>query len=212
MPKSKESKEKRLLQFFTDIIKQDRLKVDVKFLDKTRLGFAAYEYEGPFRDYVELSRGLLNELTEMEVKAIGLHEIAHAKYNHLFKKFRESFLWFIPFWVILIVPAFLASKLSLTVPTVLSSTALVLYMVSAFIWSFHFGFKRTQWTECQADSYAKRKLDDPEVVITALRKLMNYQRRQIIRAPWKTLNKLFPTHPTLETRIKNLRENLVPAP
>ena len=33
--------------------------------------------------------------------------------------------------------------------------------------------------------YAKRKLGDPEVVIIALKKLMNYQRRQIVRASWK---------------------------
>jgi hypothetical protein len=43
--------------------------------------------------------------------------------------------------------------------------------------------------------------------------MMDYQKKHIkMRNLWKIWIKLAPTHPTLEYRIKNLKENLVLAP
>jgi len=207
------AKEKRLLRFFAGIIKQERLKVDVKFSVKTRMGLAAYVFEGFFRDHVEISRGLLNELTEREVRAIGLHEIGHVKYNHYWKRLRGILVSVAPFFIILPAIVFIASRLGWTVPSVVANIGYFLFIALTFIWGFHFGYKRTQWIELQADSYAKRKIGDFKVVITALRKMMDYQKKHIKRRNlWKIWNRLAPMHPTLEYRIKNLKEDLVLAP
>lgn len=190
----------RALRFWTSTIKEEGIKRGIKFSDRwweTNAGFF-----GPIR----ISRGLFSELTESELKAVGLHEIAHVKYKH----FRKKALWALgPFFVlVLLMVKFLAELWTKNSDGGLWGGTMLILL---FIWN-PFIPKKTQWTELQADSYAKKKLGS-QVTVRALRKVDNYYRRKRKKGRFLAVQKkLFPTHPGLEERIKNLKENLVPAP
>lgn len=207
------AKEKRMLRFLTSTIKDDGIKADVRFYDERGLRLAAFMSEGPLDSHVVFSRGLLNELTERESKAIGLHEIAHVKYSHSGKKVISGLYSIAPFFIILLTAGFIARSLDWSLPPLLSNVGITLFIIFSLVWGLHFGFKRTQWTELQADSYAKRKIGSSRVVIRALKKTMKYQWKQKrARKFWKIWNAVLSTHPTFEEREKNLKEDLVQAP
>lgn len=207
------AKEKRVLRFLANVIKEEGIKADVRFYDERGLRLAAFMSEGPFSSHIMFSRGLLKELTENESKAIGLHEIAHVKYGHSGKKVFSGLYSILPFFVILLAIGSIARNLGLTMPSLLSDIGGVLFIILIVLWGLRFGFKRTQWTELQADSYAKRKIRSSRVVVSALKKTMEYQWKQKkARKFWKIWNVMLSTHPTFEERVKNLKKDLAPAP
>lgn len=204
------AKEKRGLRFLTATIKEEGIKADVRFYDERGLRLAAFMSEGPLSSHVMFSRGLLKELTERESKAIGLHEIAHVKYGHSGKKVVGGLYSIVPFFIILLAVGSIARSLGWGLPPLLSNVGNTLFIVFSLVLGLHFGFKRTQWTELQADSYAKRKIGSSRVVISALKKTMKYQWKQKrARKFWKIWNTVLSTHPTFEERVKNLKEDLV---
>lgn len=207
------AKEKGVLRFLTNTIKDEGIKADVRFYDERGLRLAAFMSEGFFRDRIMISRGLLSELTEKESEAIGLHEIAHVKYGHSGKKVISGLYSITPFFIILLMVESISRSLGWSLPPLLSNVGTTLYIIFSFAWGVHFGFKRTQWTELQADSYAKRKIGSSRVVITALKKTIKYQWKQKrARKFWKIWNAVLSTHPAFRERVKNLKEDSVPAP
>jgi Zn-dependent protease with chaperone function len=209
LAKKASAKEKRLMDFLVETIKEEGLKADVRFPGNGRSNRGAYMHEGLFRDHVVVPRGMFSKLTEGELKAVGLHEIAHAKYQHPQKKSSAFLRSVAPFLIIFSVIVFTTWCLGWIIPPMLTSLGYGLFMAFALLWGLHFCFKRARWTELQADSYAKRKIGDSKVVITALTKIIRNERRGRFL---ETMIKLAPMHPTLEERIKNLKEDLVPAP
>jgi len=145
---------------------------------------------------VFLFSGLMSKLSEEELIAVGVHEVAHARHNHPIKNLLNSvFILGLAFFLT-ILSLFLMEGLGYT--TLIPAVALIMLM-SSLVLLFFICRRFSRGRELEADIFAK-KWGKGAALASALRKISPK------KTTWfRRVMSIFDFHPTLKERERVLR-------
>ncbi|AHF81181.1 M48 family metalloprotease [Thermococcus paralvinellae] len=147
--------------------------------------------------YVVLTRYLVDNFEEDEIKAVLAHEIGHIKGKHLWINAALSISWFV-FWIGIV---YVLHKFGIKV---FSSSWVFfgIYFFPFFFWLFGIESWIIQRNEFKADEFAA-KVSGKDTMIKALRKLADFNLTPERTGKWFNVLSF---HPSIEERIKHLEE------